>query len=91
MDGSAAVTADWVARIPARVDCGETRFPPVGMELDVSGYDTKVAACGSRRKELNTLVLRSPRTLGTDEGSLSYECRKLLIRSTFGDRRYAFG
>ncbi|OAE35597.1 hypothetical protein AXG93_3364s1000 [Marchantia polymorpha subsp. ruderalis] len=43
-DDSAEATADWVARIPARADCGETRFPPVGMELGVSGYDTRVAA-----------------------------------------------
>ncbi|OAE19406.1 hypothetical protein AXG93_1096s1020 [Marchantia polymorpha subsp. ruderalis] len=32
-DDSSEATVDWIARIPARADCSETRFPPVGMEL----------------------------------------------------------
>ncbi|OAE20939.1 hypothetical protein AXG93_3256s1860 [Marchantia polymorpha subsp. ruderalis] len=35
-DGSAEATADWFARIPARVDCGEAQLPPVGMEEEAS-------------------------------------------------------
>ncbi|OAE31159.1 hypothetical protein AXG93_2038s1000 [Marchantia polymorpha subsp. ruderalis] len=42
VDGSTEATADWFARIPARADCGEARFPPV--ELGVSGDGTRVAA-----------------------------------------------
>ncbi|OAE27905.1 hypothetical protein AXG93_3309s1010 [Marchantia polymorpha subsp. ruderalis] len=36
-DGFAESAADWPARISERADCGEARFPLMGMELDVSG------------------------------------------------------
>ncbi|OAE19550.1 hypothetical protein AXG93_960s1040 [Marchantia polymorpha subsp. ruderalis] len=43
-DGSAESAADWSVRIPARADCGEARFPPMGMELGMSGDGTRVVA-----------------------------------------------
>ncbi|OAE34641.1 hypothetical protein AXG93_3267s1090 [Marchantia polymorpha subsp. ruderalis] len=43
-DGSAESAADRSARIPARANCGEARFPPMGMELGMSGDGTRVAA-----------------------------------------------
>ncbi|OAE25580.1 hypothetical protein AXG93_2982s1000 [Marchantia polymorpha subsp. ruderalis] len=42
-DDSAEATANWIARILARADCSETRFPLVGMELGVLGYGPRVA------------------------------------------------
>ncbi|OAE23021.1 hypothetical protein AXG93_3255s1000 [Marchantia polymorpha subsp. ruderalis] len=40
-DDFAEATADWVARFPARADCGEAQFPPVGVELGVLGHDER--------------------------------------------------
>ncbi|OAE20167.1 hypothetical protein AXG93_1207s1010 [Marchantia polymorpha subsp. ruderalis] len=61
-DDSAEATADWVARIPMRADCRETQFPPVGMELGVSRYDTRVAAGqGSTYARIPT----TPRAMGS--------------------------
>lgn len=63
-DDSAEATTDWVARIPARADCSETRFPPVGMELGVQRYGSRVRVAKGQGSTY-ARILTAPGAMGS--------------------------